>query len=487
MSAPRIRATTALRAALALGGCAALALGGCRVGPNYKAPPVPSPPTFSDQGRSGDWAAAKPADAANRGTWWDIYRDPELNSLEQRCAVANQNIAAALHAYRQAHDLVRENRTALFPTVSIGASATRNRVSGNAPLTGSNSPQSFWDFLIPLNVSWEPDLWGGIRRQIESSSANAQASAADLANTQLSLQGLLAVTFFQLRGLDLQAQLLRTTLDAYTQTLALTQDRLNGGLSTDLDVQAATAQLEATRAQLIDLGVQRAQYEHAIAVLVGESATAFHIPEQPLAAAPPAIPTGVPSELLQRRPDIAAAERRVAAANALIGVAQSAFYPNITLGAEGGVQSARIGQLFNSNSAQWNAGPSTSEVLFDAGLRKAQVDYAVAQREQATALYRQQVLSAFRDVEDQLSALRVLQQESTVQQRAVDAAKRSAQLSTLRYRNGLADYLEVLTYQTIELADERAAAALAAQRIVASAQLQMALGGDWSTSQLPNN
>jgi len=467
---------------------ATLLLTGCKtVGPNYKAPPVPAPPSFSDEGHNGDWAAAAPADAADRGAWWAIYQDPDLNTLEQHCASANQSIVAALHAYEQAHDLVRETHASLYPTVSIGGSATRNAISANKPMTSASSAHDYWDFLIPLNITWEPDLWGAVRRQIESASASAQASAADLANTRLSLQGLLAVTYLQLRGLDLQAQLLRSTIDAYTQMLQLTQVRLKGGLSTESDVAEAQAQLEEARAQLIDLGVQRAQYEHAIAVLVGEPATAFHIPEQPIAGAPPAIPTGVPSELLQRRPDIAAAERRVAAANALIGVAKAAYYPNITLGAEGGMESALVSRIFSSGSAEWNAGPSASELLYDAGRRRAQVDYAIAQREQATALYREQVLYAFRDVEDQLSALRVLEQEAAAQQRAVDAARRSTELSTLRYKRGLATYLEVLTNQTIQLNDERAAAALVARRIVASAQLQMALGGGWSSTQLPSN
>jgi NodT family efflux transporter outer membrane factor (OMF) lipoprotein len=465
-----------------------LALCGCKtVGPNYKAPPVPAPPSFSDEGHNGDWASAAPADATDRGAWWDLYRDAGLNTLEQHCASANQNIAAALQAYEQAHDLVRETHASLYPTVSIGGAATRNRLSSNKPLVSATSAHDYWDFLIPLNISWEPDLWGAIRRQIESASASAQASAADLANTRLSLQGLLAVTYLQLRGLDLQAQLLLATIDAYTQALNLTQVRLNGGLSTESDVAEAQAQLEQARAQLIDLGVQRAQYEHAIAVLVGEPATAFHIPDQPLAGTPPAIPTGVPSELLQRRPDIAAAERRVAAANALIGVAKAAYYPNIVLGAESGMESDLVSRIFSSGSAEWNAGPSASELLYDAGRRRAQVDAAIAQRDQATALYREQVLSAFRDVEDQLSALRVLQQEAAAQQRAVDAATRSTQLSTLRYKQGLATYLEVLTNQTIQLSDERAAAALVARRIVASAQLQLALGGGWSTTQLPSN
>jgi len=465
----------------------ALAVTGCKVGPNYKVPAMPAPPAYSEDGHNGAWTSAKPADTSDRASWWTVYNDAELNDLEQRCATANQSIAAALHAYEQAHDLVRESRSSLYPTVSIGAAASRNRISSTRPLRPSNAAQDYWDFLIPLNISWEPDFWGSVRRQIESSTATAQATAAELANTRLSLQGLLAVSFFQLRGVDLQAQLLRNTLDAYTQALKLTQDRQRGGLSSDSDVEQAKAQLEGTRAQLIDLGVGRAQLEHAIAVLVGTPATGFHIAERPLGGDPPSIPTGIPSEILQRRPDIAAAERRVAASNALIGVAKAAYYPTIVLGTNGSVESSQITQLFNAGSAGWNAGATASEVLFDAGRRKAQLDFAVAQREQATALYRDQVLSAFRDVEDQLSALRVLEEEAAVQNRAVEAAKRSTQLSTLRYKRGLAPYLEVLTNQTIELTDERAAASLVALRILASTRLQIALGGGWNSAQLPQN
>jgi NodT family efflux transporter outer membrane factor (OMF) lipoprotein len=463
------------------------ALSGCKVGPNYKVPAMPAPPAYSDNGHNGAWTTAKPADNANRGDWWAIYGDTELNDLEQRCATANQSIAAALQAYQQSHDLVREARSSLYPTIAIGASASRNRISSTRPLRPSNAAQDYWDFLIPLNISWEPDLWGRVRRQIESNSALAQATAADLANTQLSLQGLLAVSFFQLRGIDLQAQLLQSTLNAYQQTLKLTQDRFRGGLSAESDVEQARAQLEQARAQLIDLGVGRAQLEHAIAVLVGAPATGFHIAEKPLTGDPPSVPTGIPSEVLQRRPDIAAAERRVAAANAVIGVAKAAYFPTIILGANGTLESSQITNLFNQGSAGWNAGPSASELLFDAGRRRAQVDYAVAQREQATALYRDQVLSAFRDVEDQLSALRVLEQEASVQAAAVAAAKRSTELSTLRYKRGLAPYLEVLTNQTIELTNERTAAALVTQRILASTRLQIALGGGWNTTELPQN
>jgi NodT family efflux transporter outer membrane factor (OMF) lipoprotein len=466
---------------------ALLAVDGCKVGPNYKVPAMPAPPAFSDNGHNGDWTVASPADQADRGAWWTIYRDAELNTLEQQCATANQEISAALHAYEQAHDIVREAHASLYPTVSIGGSATRNQLSYNEPLRPTTQPLNYWDFLIPVNISWEPDFWGGIRRQIESSAASAQATAADLATTRLSLQGTLAISFFQLRGLDLQAQLLRSTLDAYTEALKLTQARQTGGLASDSDVEEARAQLEQTRAQLIDLGVQRSQYEHAIAVLIGRSATDFHIPEHPLTGDPPSVPTGIPSELLQRRPDIASAERHIASANALIGVAKSAYYPSVVFGAGGGLNSDRISQVFSPKSADWFAGPSVSETIFDAGRRKAQVDYAIAQREQAASLYRQQVLSAFRDVEDQLAALRVLDDEATVTARSVAAAKKSTELSTLRYKRGLAQYLEVLTNQTIELNDERAAATLVARRIVASTQLQLALGGGWNSTQLPSN
>jgi len=467
---------------------AALALNGCKpVGPNYQTPAVTAPPAFSDDGHNGDWAAAAPADAAPRPDWWTIYHDDTLNSLEQRCANANQTIVAALHAYEQAHDLVRENKANLFPTVSVGGSATRNRISQTQPLHLAGSATNYWDFLIPVNIAWEPDFWGGIRRQIESSATAAQASAADLANTRVSLQGSLAFTYFQLRGIDLQAQILRSSLDSYDQSLKLTQVRQKGGLATDSDVQQALTLLEQTRAQLIDLGVERAQFEHAIAVLVGEPATGFHIDEKPLAGDPPSVPTGIPSQLLQRRPDIAGAERRVASANALIGVAKAAYYPTVTLGASSGVQSDLIGQLFKAPSAIWSAGPSIGETVYDAGRRRAQLDFAIAQRDQATAVYREDVLSAFRDVEDQLSNLRVLEQEAAVTARAVASAKRSTELSTIRYKGGLATYLEVLTNQTIELQNERTAATLVTERILASAQLQIVLGGGWNAAQLPAN
>ncbi|QEE31518.1 efflux transporter outer membrane subunit [Terriglobus albidus] len=470
---------------------AALSMGGCKVGPAYKAPAVQAPPAYSENGANGgptgNWSAAAPADDKSRGQWWTVYNDATLDQLEEQCANANLSIAAASQAYEQSHALVQSVRSALFPSVSIGASATRNRISSYRPLRPTTAPNYYWDFLIPLSISWEPDIWGRVHRQIESASATAQASAADLANTRLSLQGTLAATYFQIRGIDLQTKLLQSTVDAYTETLGLTENRRKGGLASESDVEQAKTQLEQTRAQLIDLGVQRAKLEHAIAVLIAVPAQTYKLAEKPLDGDPPAIPVGIPSELLQRRPDIATAERRVAAANALIGVQKAAYYPNITLGANGGVESSDITNLMNTGSTLWNAGPSASEILFDAGRRKANVQAAVAQREQAAALYQQQVLSAFRDVEDQLSSLRILADEAQVQQRAVASAERSTELSILRYKRGLAPYLEVLTNQTIQLSNERVAAGLVADRIVASVGLQIAIGGGWNSLQLPKN
>lgn len=461
-----------------------LILSGCKVGPNYVRPAMTAPATYSDTHR---WPDAIPADTVNRGQWWTVYNDPKLNSLEEQCVQANQNLAAATHAYEQAHSLVQEAHASLYPTVSIGGGASRNRISSTRPLRPTSASQYYWDFLIPVSISWEPDFWGSIRRQIESVSASSQASAADLATVKLSLQGSVATTYIQIRGIDLQVKLLRDTLSAYADLLKLTQDRFHAGLSSESDVEQAQAQLEQTRAELIGLGVQRTQSEHAIAVLIGVPASGFHIPENALNMLPPEIPTGVPSELLQRRPDIASAERKVASANALIGVAKGAYYPNITLGAGGGVESSQIDQVFNAGSTTWYAGPSANELLFDAGKRKAAVQAAVAQREEAAALYRQQVLGAFRDVEDQLSALQILQEQLSVEEKAVTAARRSTELSITRYKRGLAAYLEVLTNQTIQLTDERDAASLETQRILASAQLQVALGGGWDANQLPKN
>lgn len=480
-NASRTRAHGAL-AALLLS-----ALAGCRVGPNYVPPQVTAPPAFSDDGHNGDWKQAAPADAKARGAWWSVYGDPTLDQLEAQCDAANQTLAAALHAYEAAHALVGVSRSALSPQAGVGAGATRSRISAYKPLHSPAQPADYWDFLVPVSISWEPDFWGGIRRQVESSAESAQASAADLASTRLSLEGAVLVTYLQVRGLDLQASLLRSAVKSYEDALRLTEARRRGGLASDSDVEQARAQLAETRAQLVDLGSARAALEHGIAVLTGQPATGFHLAEAPLSSTPPSIPTGVPSQLLERRPDIAAAERRVAAANAQIGVTQAAFYPAITLGAGAGIESSVISTLMNPASALWSAGAQAAETVVDGGRRRSQVQFAYAQREREVALYREQVLGAIRDVEDQLSTLRTLESEAREQEVAVTAARRSTELSTIRYRRGLAAYLEVITNQTIELTDERAAASVETRRMIASAQLLVALGGGWDATKLPPN
>lgn len=486
-SRSRCRGCAAVSGYLAIGSI--LLLSGCKVGPNYHVPPPASPPSleFSDHGRQGNWSEAAPADTTLRGDWWTMYGDSELNALEEKIDPANQTMKSASEAYQQAHDLVRIAHADLFPTVSIGFSAQRERISANRPLRPTNAKSYYWDFLLPVDVSWEPDLWGRVRRNIESASASAQASSADLANVRLSLHGQLAAIFFQIRGVDLQSRILDNTLNDYQDSLNLTRELSQHGLASDSDVEEAKAQLETARTEKTDLGVQRSQYEHAIAVLVGQPATNFHIDFHPLAAEPPHIPVGVPSQLLERRPDIAEAERQVASSNARIGVAKAAYYPILELGAGGGVESDALGNLATTNSSYWNAGPSASEVLYDAGRRRAQVQLAVSQREQTTADYRQKVLVAFQEVEDNLAALRILESETGTAQAAVTAARNSVTLSEDRYKRGLASYLEVLTNQTIALTDERTTAAIATRRVVSSVQLIMALGGGWDRTQLPPN
>ncbi len=458
---------------------------GCSVGPKYQRPSAPTPPAYSDNGRNGDWTHAQPQDAAARKNWWRIYGDGQLDQLEQRCAASNQSLLAAAEAYQQAHDMVLISKSALYPSVSISPGLSRSRFSSTNPLLPPNVPLTFWNFLIPVNISWQPDFWGNIHRQIQASQAGAQVSAADMASLQLSLQGLLATTYLQLRGVDLQVQLLRKMVSAEENTLRLTRERYRVGLDSRSDVELAVAQLQQVRAELVDLGVQRAQEEHAIAVLVGVPASGFHLAEDPLTGEPPSIPTGIPSELLERRPDIAARERNVASVNALIGVAESAYYPNIMLGASGGVESDKITDLMHKGSTTWDGAVNANEVIFEGGLRKAQVAEALAQRAQAVALYREQVLSAFRDVEDQLGALRILAQETEQQQQAVQAATVGTQLANQRFQQGLGNYLEVLTDQTIELQDEQVAAALLTRRMLATAKLIISLGGGWNARQLP--
>ena len=477
------RKTVADAALLTITGIVLL-LSGCTVGPKYVQPAVPPPPPAFKETPS-NWNKANPQDQLPKGKWWEIYGDPQLNSLEETIAVSNQNLKVAYQQYMSARDLVRQARSQLFPTVAVQPSGSRIQLSQNRPNVLPTTKSEYSDIVLPAALSYEVDLWGQVRRTIESSRENAQASAGDLENISLSLHSELAFDYFSLRGLDLQKQLLDTTVVDFEKALQLTQARYRGGVASDVDVAQAETQLETTRAQDTDTGVARAQFEHAIAVLTGQNASTFSIPPAPLTASPPQIPLGVPSELLERRPDIAAAERRVASANAQIGIAVSAYYPQVSLFASGGLESSAIGTLFEGPSALWSVGGSAFETVLDGGRRRAVTQQARDNHEATVASYRENVLEAFEQVEDNLAALRLLDQELTTQQVAVASARRSVDLSTVRYKRGITTYLEVLTAQSIALSDERVAADLMTRRMTASVQLVKALGGGWDRSQLP--
>jgi NodT family efflux transporter outer membrane factor (OMF) lipoprotein len=466
----------------------ALALAGCTVGPNYQRPsappapgaykelPPPNPP-------NGTWKPAQPSDAALKGKWWEIYNDAQLNSLEEKLTVSNQNLKAATDQYFQAREQVRVARAAYYPTLSAGPSISRQRTTDNSP--SATKGLTYNTFALTGQVLWEPDLWGQVRRTVEQARANAQASAADLANVELSLRSELAMDYFELRGLDTQKQLLDATVASDTDYLVLTQRRFKGGVATEVDVAQAQTQLETVKAQDIDVGVARAQFEHAIATLTGVSASSFSLSFMPLTLALPQIPAGVPSQLLERRPDIASAERRTDAANAQIGIAISAYYPNVTLNGTGGFESQNAGTWIQGPSSLWSLGGSAIELLFDAGRRHAITDQAREAYDQQTANYRQSVLNAFQEVEDNLAALRILNDEAATQTAAVAAAERSLNLSTNRYKGGVTTYLEVLIAQTTQLSNQRTQADITTRQFAASVQLIKALGGGWDTSQLP--
>ncbi|HEX4067267.1 MAG TPA: efflux transporter outer membrane subunit [Acidobacteriaceae bacterium] len=470
-----------------------LLLAGCTVGPNYHRPTAAaSAPAWRENGvpppnpPNGTWKQAEPSDAVLRGRWWETYDDPQLNALEERIAVSNQTLKVAMEQYFQAREQVQVARSQYYPTLGLGVAGSRIRNSNNQPNTVPGATHyQYDDFSINGQAQWEPDLWGQVRRTVEQTRANAQASAALLANVDLSVRSELASDYFEMRGLDSQKQLLDNTVTAYESYLHLTQIRFKGGVATESDVALAQTQLDTTRAQDIDVGVARAQYEHAIATLVGESASVFSLPEMPLGEKIPPIPVGVPSELLERRPDIAAAERQVDAANAQIGIAITAYYPNVSLNGTGGFLSGNPGTLIQGPSEMWSLGASAVELLFDAGRRHAITQQARDAYEQQVANYRQTVLAAFQDVEDNLAALRILDQESVANEAAVASAQRSLTISTGRYKGGVTTYLEVLTAQTVQLTNERTQEDIATRQFVASVQLIRALGGGWDTTQLP--
>jgi len=464
---------------------------GCTVGPHYHRPTAPMAPTYGEAAPppnpdGGGWKQAQPNDAVLRGKWWEMYNDQQLNTLQEKLTVSNQTLKADMNAYFQAREQVNIARSNYYPTVSAGPSVSRTRESYNQPNTQRGVTQFQYNtFTLEGQALWEPDLWGQVRRTVEQAHANAQASAADLANADLSLRSELATDYFELRGLDTQQQLLDNAVKAYTDFYNLTKVRFKGGVATDVDVAQAETQLRTTKAQAIDIGVARAQYQHAIAILIGVPPASFSLPAMPLDLKLPNVPAGLPSELLERRPDIAAAERRTDAANAQIGIAISAYYPTITLGGTGGFESAHAGDWLLGPSALWSLGGSAIETLFDAGRRHALTRQAQDAYEMQVATYRQTVLVAFREVEDNLSALRILNEEADAEKAAVDSAQRSLSVSTKRYKGGVTTYLEVLIAQTAQLADQRTQADISTRQFAASVALIKALGGGWNTSQLP--
>ena len=451
-------------------------MNGCVVGPDYVKPTVITPEAYKEV---DGWKMAQPQDDLSRGAWWEIYGDPQLNALEEQVDISNQNLVVAEATYRQARALVREARASYFPTVTVGTSVTRSRTPGAVPSTVT-------DYSLPLDVSWELDVWGRIRRTVESNQASAQASAGDLESARLSFQAELAQDYFQLRALDAQTQLLDATVAAFEKSLELTKNRYASGVASQADVVQAETQLKTTQAQAIDVGVQRAQLEHAIALLIGKPASTFSLPTAPLATAPPDIPVGVPSALLERRPDIAAAERRVAAANAQIGVAEAAFFPTVTLSASGGFESTSLAKLLTWPMRFWSVGASISETVYDGGLRRAQTDFARAGYDASVGTYRQTVLTAFQAVEDNLAALRILAEEARAQDEAVKDAQKSVTLTTNQYKAGTVNYLNVITTQTIALTDETTAVQIRGRRMSAAVLLIQALGGGWHVADLPS-
>ncbi len=459
-----------------------LAVVGCTVGPKYQRPAVEVPPAYME---AGGWKTAQPNEQNLGGAWWQIFADPQLNALEDKIDVSNQNLKAAAAQYTQARAVLRYYRADYYPTIDGGAAATRNRISNNHPPTVSTNGSTYSDFQIPVELSYEVDVWGRVRKTVESQRGQAQASAADLATVNLSLHAQLALFYFQARSLDAQEQLLNSTVAQYEKAWQLVESQFQGGLASDVEVQQASTQLETTRAEAIDVGVLRAQYEHAIATLIGKPASSFHLSPLPLTSPPPSIPLQLPSKLLERRPDIAAAERRMAAANAQIGVAKAAYYPTISLGTAAGFESGAITTLLSGPSILWSAGPSAVATIFDVGRRRANLDQAIAAYDETVADYRQTVLTGFQQVEDNLAALRILEKEADTQQRAVVASEKSLALSLTRYRGGITSYLEVTVAQSAALSDEVTAVDILGRWMTDAVLLIQALGGGWDRSSLP--
>ena len=462
---------------------------GCDKAPKYVKPSVATPAAYKEIPpdtfkETKDWKFARPSDGVIRGKWWEMYNDSQLNSLEEQLNSANQNIALADANFRAARALVKEARSQYFPTVTTSPSIIASRQS-SATRSNFSAGRVNVNYTLPFDATWEPDFWGRIRNTVVASASAAQATAADLQNVRLSVEAELAFDYYQLRALDAEKRLLDTTIEAYQQQLELTRVRFQTGIVSDEDVAQAETQLKTTQAQDTDLGVARAQFEHAIAVLTGQPASTFSLPNAPLNAQPPSVPVGLPSQLLERRPDVAAAERRVAEANAEIGVTKAAFYPSLTLGAAGGFESTSIASWFTWPARFFSLGPTLTQTLFDKGRRKAATEVSLAQYDATVANYRQTVLTSFQEVEDNLAALRILSHELEEQNDAVSSSQRALSLATERYKSGIDSYLNVITAQATLLNNQRTAVNLQMQEMTASVELIKALGGGWNSSELP--
>ncbi len=458
------------------------ALCGCAAGPDYERPAFEAPAAYKEM---DGWRLAAPQDETPRGSWWAMYGDRSLDGLLERLEVSNQNVRAAEARFRQARALADQARAGLFPAVSANASATRSKSPSlsNQPSFATGAVNNY---NASLGASWELDLWGRVRRSVEAGDAAWQASAADLESARLSARAALAQAYFSLRVADSTRQFLQDTVAAYQRTLDLTRNRYAAGVAARVDVVQAEVQLKSAQAQLIDVGVERAQFEHAIALLVGEAPANFALAPAPLVARMPAMPAGLPSALLERRPDIAAAERNAAAANARIGAARAAMFPAITLSATNGFRTTNRADLFTAPSRLWSLGAALTQPLFDAGLKQAQSEQALAAYDEDVAIYRQTVLTGFQEVEDNLAALRILEEEAALQDEVVAAARQAVELTTNQYRAGVVSYLNVIAAQTTLLANERSAASILGRRLTASVALVKALGGGWSSEALPN-
>jgi NodT family efflux transporter outer membrane factor (OMF) lipoprotein len=465
----------------------------CRVGPDYKRPSAPTSPRFKEAPPAG-WKESKPSDGLVKGKWWEIYNDKKLNALEEQVSISNQNVKQAEEIYQEARAVVKEARSALFPTVGAGFSATASGTgaSSGAPVASGqgtvihSSGGTSTAFALPFSASWEPDLWGSIRRSVTGAIDTAQSDAANIENAKLLYQSELAQDYFGIRGIDAEAELLNRTITSYQEYLQLTQNRFAGGIASGLDIALAQTQLYGAQTQLIDLGVQRAAYEHAIAVLIGKPPAEFSIPVEASLMLPPPVPVGVPSELLERRPDIASAERLVAAANEQIGIAIAAYYPTVTLTGSTGFASTTLRQLIQWPSRFWSVGASLAETLFDAGRRHAVVVQQRRAYDATVAAYRQTVLTAFQQVEDNLAALRILQDESAKVDQTIQAARDTLTISSAQYQQGTADYLTVILSQTALLNSQVTAVTTLTRRLTASVGLVEALGGGWDVSKLPS-